>query len=103
MLFASLDAFAAVCATAHTSLQVNRQTERSSVGAASRWGAHPPGLEPVALHLPGFSRISSGEGASSAYGPQWDDVPVTCILSRRVCMSCSFWLVRECVGVLGRK
>ena len=61
MLFASLDAFAAVCATAHTSLQVNRQTERSSVGAASRWGAHPPGFEPVALHLPGFSRIFSGK------------------------------------------
>ena len=79
------------------------QTERSSVGAASRWGAHPPGLEPVALHLPGFSRFASGERASSAYGPQWDDVPVTCILSRRVCMSCSFWLVRECVGVLGRE
>jgi len=33
---------------------VSWQTERSSVGAASRWGAHPPGLEPVALHLPGL-------------------------------------------------
>ena len=29
---------------------LDRQTERSSVGAASRWGAHPPGLDPMALH-----------------------------------------------------
>ena len=75
----------------------------------ARWLGPPVGKPPASIrtpvgvplvsHLSGFSWFSSGEGASSAYGPQWDDVPVTCILSRCVCIGCSFWLVRECVGV----
>ena len=59
MLFASLDAFAAVCATAHTSLQVNRQTERSSVGAAPGGERTRPGSNPwrcTCLIFPGFLR-----------------------------------------------
>ena len=39
------------------------QAERSSVGAASRWGAHPPGLEPVALHHRLSLREAGGIGS----------------------------------------
>jgi len=38
MLFASLDAFAAVCATAHTSLQVNRTTFNNACRGSKREG-----------------------------------------------------------------
>ena len=44
------------------------QIERSSVGAASRWGAHPPGLEPEALH--GFFKPPMRPGAVASSSSQ---------------------------------
>ena len=42
-------------------IQSMMQTKRSSVGATSRWGAHPPGFEPVVLQKknPHLSHVQS--------------------------------------------